>query len=83
MTTTTISTSKLRENIAEALDAVQGSDILVVTRRGKPEKAIIDLDELEDLLAASNPAYLESIREARAEVKRGEMFSMQDVFGDL
>ncbi len=80
MTTTTISTSKLRENIADALDAVKGGDILVVTRRGKPEKAIVDLDEFEDLLARSNPAYLESIREARESKER---FTHDEVFGDI
>ena len=83
MTTTTISTSKLRDNIAAALDSVEGNNILIVTRRGKPEKAIVDLDEYEDLLAASNPAYLEKIRQAREEVKRGEVFTMDEVFGDL
>ena len=83
MTTTTISTSKLRDNIAAALDSVEGNNILIVTRRGKPEKAIVGLDEYEDLLAASNPAYLEKIRQAREEVKRGEVFNMDEVFGDL
>jgi prevent-host-death family protein len=80
MSTNTITTSDLRENMAEALDAVTGDMVLVVTRRGKPEKAIIDLDKLEDLLAASDPAYLESIREAR---ESKELFSHEDVFGDI
>lgn len=83
MTTKTISTSDLRDNLAEALNAAKDKNILVVTRRGKAEKAIVDLDELEDLLAASDPEYLASIKEARAEVKRGDLFTMDDVFGDL
>ena len=82
-TTTTISTSKLRENMAEALDIAQGKHIVVVTRRGKPEKAIVDLDEYEDMLAASDPEYLESIRQAREEVSRGDVLTMDEVFGDL
>ncbi len=83
MSTTIISTSDLRDNMAEALDAVKGDMVLVVTRRGKPEKAIIDLDKLEDLLAANDTEYLASIAKARAEVARGEVFSMEDVFGNL
>ena len=67
-------------NLSDALDSVVEGSILVVTRRGKPEKAVVDLDELEDLLAASNPAYLKIIKAARTSK---ELFSHQDVFGDL
>lgn len=80
MTTKTISSTELRDNMAEALETVRGKEILVVTRRGKAEKAIIDLDELEDLLATSNPEYLVSIKKAR---ESRELFSHDDVFGDL
>ena len=80
MSTKTISASKLRNNLADALDALSDDDVLVVTRRGKSEKAIIDLDKLEDLLAASNPAYLKSIKEAR---DSDEYFSHEEVFGGI
>jgi len=36
---------------------------------------------LEDLLAATCPEYLTSIREARAEYKAGQTVSHKDVFG--
>ena len=78
MSTKTISASKLRNNLADALDS--DTDILVVTRRGKTEKAIIDLDKLEDLLAASDPKYLKSIKDARASTG---YFTHEEVFGDL
>lgn len=80
MSTKTISASKLRNNLADALDSLNEGDVLVVTRRGKSEKAIIDLDKLEDLLAASNLDYLKSIKEAR---RSPEYFSHEEVFGDL
>lgn len=79
----TISASDLRNGLADALDAVSPDDILIVTRRGKKERAIVDLDKLEDLLAASDPEYLKTIAGARAEFKRGEVFTMEEVFGDL
>ena len=54
-----------------------------MTRRGKKERAIVDLDKLEDLLAASDPKYLESIAEAREQIKKGEVYSFEEVFGNL
>lgn len=83
MSTKTISASDLRNGLADALDAVSPDDILIVTRRGKKERAIVDLDKLEDLLAASDPEYLKTVAQARAEAKRGEVFTMEEVFGDL
>jgi PHD/YefM family antitoxin component YafN of YafNO toxin-antitoxin module len=75
-----ISSTKLRNNLSDALDSLSNEDVLVVSRRGKAEKAIIDLDRLEDLLAASNPEYLKTIKEAR---ESNEVFSHDEVFGDL
>ena len=80
MGTKTISASDLRTNLSDALDAVNHDDILIVTRRGKKERAIVDLDKLEDLLAASNPDYLASIKDAREST---EYFSHEEVFGRL
>ncbi len=36
---------------------------------------------LEDLLAATSPAYLESIRQARADCKGGWVKAHEEVFG--
>ncbi len=83
MGTKTISASKLRSNLADALEAVNDQEILIVTRRGKKERAIIDLDKLEDLLAASDPSYLKKIAQARAEVAAGDVATMEEVFGNL
>ena len=76
----TITASDLRANLSDTLDAVNSEEIVIVTRRGKKERAIIDLDTLEDLLAASNPEYLKSIKEAR---ESSEYFTHEQVFGDL
>jgi PHD/YefM family antitoxin component YafN of YafNO toxin-antitoxin module len=82
MTAKTISASAFRANFAEALDAVSDEDILIVTRRGKgkKERAIVDLDRLEDLLAASDPDYLEVIRLAR---QSDQYLTHEEVFGHL
>jgi prevent-host-death family protein len=80
MGTKTVTASTLRSNLSDALDSVNEHDIIIVTRRGKKERAIIDLDKLEDLLAANNPDYLALIKEAR---DSQEYLSHDDVFGDL
>ena len=36
---------------------------------------------VEDLLASTSPEYLASIREARAQYKRGKVKTMHEVFG--
>jgi prevent-host-death family protein len=80
MGTKTISASDLRTNLSDALEAVNDNDILIVTRRGKKERAIVDLDKLEDLLAANDPDYLAGIKAAREST---EYFSHDEVFGRL
>ena len=80
MSTKTVSASDLRSNLADALESVNKDEILIVTRRGKKERAIIDLDKLEDLLAASDPDYLAAIRDAR---NSKEFLSHDEVFGDI
>ncbi len=37
---------------------------------------------LEDLLAATSPEYIESIKEARADYKAGRVKSHEEVFGN-
>ena len=37
---------------------------------------------LEDLLAATSPEYLTSIREARADYKTGRIMTHKEVFGE-
>ena len=76
----TLTVSELRTNLADSLDSIKNDEVLIVTRRGKKEKAIIDLDKLEDLLAASDPAYLKLIKEDR---ESKDYFSHDEVFGDI
>ncbi|MCX6727221.1 MAG: type II toxin-antitoxin system Phd/YefM family antitoxin [Candidatus Saccharibacteria bacterium] len=80
MSTKTLTVSELRGNLADSLDAINNDEILIVTRRGKKERAIIDLDRLEDLLAVADPEYLSTIKEAR---ESKEYFSHAQVFGAI
>jgi len=40
-----------------------------------------NLDEIEDKLEASDTHFVASLKKARAEHARGEVFLMEDVFG--
>ncbi|KKW05710.1 MAG: hypothetical protein UY40_C0010G0007 [candidate division CPR1 bacterium GW2011_GWC1_49_13] len=80
-----VATSTLRENLADVLETVNTGkeEILVVTSRGDDVSAIINLDLLEDLLASSSSSFKASIREAREDIKKGRIFSHEEIFGKL
>ncbi len=79
-----IETTKLRNNLAAAIAEVnRKKDFLVVTRKGEPVAGIVDLDVLEDLEALKSKNFIESIREAREQIKKGEFYTHEEVFGDL
>ena len=61
----------------------QERDYLVVTKKGNPVSALVNLDFFENLLAATSPKYLKSIKKSRNEHKRGEVYTHKQVFGKL
>ena len=78
-----VSSTKLRNNFSSILDAIdKDHPFYIVTRRGKQEYAIINLDKLEDLLAASDPKYLNDIARARQQTAKGKVFALEDVFDE-
>lgn len=79
-----VNATKLRDNLSGVLDATnKDNPVQIISRRGKQEHAIVNLDKLEDLLAASDPEYLEEIAQARRQASSGDVFALEDVFGDL
>ena len=79
-----VSMATLRNNLADAVTEIdKKQDYLLITKRGKAVSALVNLDFFEDLLALTNKKYLSSIKKAREEVKRGEVLSHEEVFGDL
>jgi prevent-host-death family protein len=74
----------LRNHLSDVLkDISKEKDYFIVTNRGRPVTAIVNLDFFEDLLAATSPEYLESVKEARSDYKKGRTLSHEDVFGEL
>ena len=79
-----IETTKLRNNLAAAISEVnKKQDYLIVTKNGEPVAGVVNLDLLEDIEAANSPAFIKSIKEAREQVKRGDVYTHEEVFGDI
>ena len=79
-----ITSSNLRSNLFDVLDAVESEEkYLLITRDKKPVSVLVNLDYFEDLLALKSKKYLKEIREARAQYKSGETQTFDEVFGGL
>lgn len=79
----TIPSTILRNNLSNVLDVAKKEKVLVVTRGGNAQSAIVDLDYLEDLLALSSKKYLDAIKKARTDFKAGRVFTHEQVFGKI
>lgn len=81
----TVPSSTLREHLSDVLKeaASQKKSYFIVTKKNQPTSVIVNIDFFEDLLAATSPSYLKSIKEARKNYKDGDVFSHEEVFGSL
>jgi len=79
-----LSTTTFRNNISDVIDEVNNKgDYILVTDRGEPKVAVVNIDFFEDLLMANSPAYIKSIEKAREDFKAGRVYTHDQVFGDL
>lgn len=79
-----VSSTVLRNNLADALLEVdKKKDYLLVAKKGKITGALVNIDLFEDLLAMANKDYLKSIKKARKEYKKGDIFTHNEVFGEI
>ncbi len=80
----TIQATALRNNFKDALDHVKSSkQPLIITERGVPTTALVDIDEFEDYLMSIDKEFMVGLRESVAQMKRGEVRSFEDVFADV
>lgn len=79
-----VSSTTLRDNFSDAIKALSKKEkYLIVSKKGRPISALVNLDFFEDLLALSSLKYKNSIREARKNYSQGKVFSHDEVFGTL
>jgi len=80
----TVSTMELRARLGEILnEAKYGRKFILIERQGKPMAALVNIEELENILETlaelSNPAYLESIKEARDDYRKGRVYTLEEL----
>lgn len=74
----------LRNHFSDAIKEITKKEkYMLITKKGEPVSALVNIDFFEDLLALSSPKYLKSIKEAREDYKKGDYLSHQEVFGEL
>ncbi len=79
-----IETTKLRNNLASAITEInKKKDFMVITKNGEPIAGIVDLGLLEDIEASQSRKFINSLKEAREQIKSGEFYTHEEVFGDL
>ena len=79
-----VNATVLRNHLSDALNEVSNNkEFLLVAKKGKITSALVNIDLFEDLLALSNKEYLRSIKEAREDYKKGNIFSHDQVFGNI
>ncbi len=84
MDTKSIDTTDLRNNLSATLKSLARDDVLFIKSRGKlTGKVIIDDEILEDLLLLKDEEYLKDIAEARQQAKEGNVYTFDEVFGDV
>ncbi len=84
MNTAIVNTTTLRNNLADTIAAIKDKkDYMLIANRGKITSVLIDIEFFEDLLALANKKYLESIKKAREEFEKGDVFTHAQVFGEV
>ena len=81
---TIVNATVLRNHLADSLKQVdKKKNYLLVAKKGKITSALVNIDLFEDLLALANKNYVASIKKARKEYKTRDIFTHEQVFGEV
>lgn len=81
---TVISSTILRQQFADSVKTIsQEKGFMLVSNNRKITSALVDIDLFEDLLEATDKKFAKSIQAAREEYERGEVFTHEELFGEL
>ncbi len=78
-----VNVRELARNTSKVIDDVERRKRpAIITRGGKPVAAVvpIDSDALEDWILANAPEFVEGMRKADEELRRGETISAEEYF---
>ena len=83
---TAVNVRELARNTSRVIDAVaRRKRPTIITRGGRPVAAVvpIDADALEDWILANAPEFVEGMRKAEEEFRRGETVGMKELITRL
>lgn len=85
---TTLPLSDVRARLSELVDeAVRTHERVEITRNGRRSAVLMsadDLDSLEETLEIlSDPQLMQEIAEAKAEIARGEVYTLEEVEAEM
>jgi PHD/YefM family antitoxin component YafN of YafNO toxin-antitoxin module len=81
---TVITATTLRQQFADSVKTIaQEKGFMLVSNNRKITSALVDIDLFEDLLEASDKEFALSVQAAREEYERGEIFTHEELFGEL
>ncbi|SRR6266540_5429021 len=81
-----VNVRELARNTSKVIDDVERRKRpAIITRGGRPVAAVIPIDSgaLEDWILANAPEYVEGMRKADEELRRGETVGMDELFARL
>ena len=79
-----VNSTVLRNNLADVVNEVsKKKDYFLVARKGKITSALVNIDLFEDLLALTNKKYVASIKRARSEYQKTDVFTHEQAFGEV
>ena len=81
-----VNVRELARNTSKVIgDVARRKRPTIITRGGRPVAAVvpIDADALEDWILANSPAFVEGMRKAEEEFRRGETIGMNELFARL
>ncbi|HUC87777.1 MAG TPA: type II toxin-antitoxin system Phd/YefM family antitoxin [Candidatus Binatia bacterium] len=78
--TTVVKATELRKSYSTIAKNVRGGKTMaIITKRGRPDLALIDLDYLEDLLESQDAEFLATLKSAA----KDKTYTLEEVFSNL
>lgn len=86
MATLTLSITQARDKFLPLIrEAKELLEEIIITRNGKPEAVLMSYEEyeswLETLEITQDPELMAGIRQAKADIKAGRLYTKEEVFG--
>jgi prevent-host-death family protein len=80
-----VGVKEAHQHLTKLIRAAEAGDQVVITRDGTPAAVLLGAREYNSLMATveemADPGALRALRDARADIKAGRVYSYEEVFG--